>query len=345
MNQTSNTGQNNPPAPPPSSALSNQINLYFSIATIPPGIVLNILTILIFWTDTKMRKGAGTKTMWLLYISLCIYDILALLNSLLFTQFLPSLGIDLSTYSLAACKILNVWRKTALQCPSWLQVIITFDRLRSVVFPNRFRFMSKQNVILIVLAATTILISIANIEYIWFKLTYTTSNNTIIVSCTPPNKQIITIADVINVLLRFLLPFLLMLVMNIVLVRSIFVSKRKAKTSRSMRREINYTLTVIGLNLIFLVLNLPWTVWYILYQLSSYLPSLQTANANFIQSVFKSVAFSILYIDNLSVFILNFFFNRIFRHRTSYLISRLFFKSSSPNPLTSTASIKSANKF
>lgn len=137
-------------------------------------------------------------------------------------------------------------------------------------------------------------------------------------------------SDFINVVLRFIFPFVLMIIMNIVLVSSVFVSKTKtvaATLSRSKRREINYTITVIGLNLIFFTLNLPWCAWYILNAISlsgdAYLSTPQIKRK---LETFKSIAFCIYYLDNLSLFFLNFAFNRIFRARVLFLIHNMFSK-------------------
>lgn len=112
-----------------------------------------------------------------------------------------------------------------------------------------------------------------------------------------------------------------MIAMNCVLVRGLFTSKMRMSTrKRSKRREINYALTVVALNFIFFILNLPWCIWYILNQISFHDSYLSTTQAKRSLEVLKSVSFSVYYLDNLSLFFLNFIFNRLFRKRVLFII-------------------------
>lgn len=119
--------------------LAKSINIYFSASIIPIGIFLNILTIFIF----SKRKFNNLTVMKYYYICLAIFDILALSNSILFIQLLPNLNIRLLNKSEFMCKFFMLWRRVVIQSPSWILVIITLDRFKSVYFPNRFKLLEK----------------------------------------------------------------------------------------------------------------------------------------------------------------------------------------------------------
>jgi hypothetical protein len=71
------------------------------------------------------------------------------------------------------------------------------------------------------------------------------------------------IADVKVVFLRSYIPFSLMFVMNIFTTRRFIQSKKNAGgQTRSMKREHNFTRTVIFMDMAFFIFYLPWSIWY-----------------------------------------------------------------------------------
>jgi len=296
--------------------LINQINFYYSSIVIPIGILLNIVNIIIF--SSNKQKNSSNQN--ILYIGLSIYDILALLNSILFAQLLPAIGITLTNYSNAACVYLSWYRKIVVQAPSWAQMLITFERYTSVVsFNNSNIFKNKLNVVLM-LISILILLTTVNLGQAWFytsvniktltvKLNSSNQTNKVInesiVSLTCTNSKAVSLAtDIINLLFRFLIPIIFMLVMNILLSKNLYESKKRTSgKNRSFKRERRYTIIVIGFNVLFLTLNMPWAVWYVLSHLRSSGVAFQSA----------SIVFSIFYLNNLSSFFLNLCFNKVYR--------------------------------
>lgn len=308
--------------------LSNEIDFYYSAIIIPIGIVLNLVTILIFTRDKHKNKS----NINLLYIGLSIYDIIALFNSILFVQLLPSIGIILTDYSAINCVVLNWWRKLMGQAPSWIQVILTFERLANVIYINRFKFFKSKLIVIGILLLVLIVLGVCNLGQIWYYINvnlnvYLNATNQTISSqhkCTALNSASLA-TDVVNVLLRFLVPFLAMLVMNVVLSRSLIRSKRRTLSWRkSLRRERNYTITIIGFNCLFFVLNLPWAIWYLVSHINQADSTLDLALFNLL----NAVAYSIFYLNNMSSFVLNICFNWRFRREFLSLTRLLSYHSS-----------------
>jgi hypothetical protein len=305
--------------------LTNTIDFYYSAIVIPIGVVLNLLTIFIYSRSSSVTHK--NIIINLLYIGLSIYDILALFNSILFAQLLPSLGIYLVNYSTATCIELNWWRKIVVQSPSWVQVIITFERYLSITNANRSRlFKSKRNVV-IMLISVFFFLTLVNIGQAWDYIASVTQNQTIYVKngdkitqltvssvCTNSNT-VSLLTDIVNLLFRLLIPFGIMIVLNVLLSKNLYESKKRtAVKNRSFKHERNYTLTVIGFNVLFFILNLPWAVYYILSHVQSYGVVLFDASLDTaILGLMNSIVFSIFYLNNLSSFFLNMIFNTVFR--------------------------------
>ena len=321
--------------------LTNKIDFYYSVIVIPIGLFLNIVTILIFSRSNRVMQSSSN--VHILYIGLSVYDILALLNSILFAQLLPSLGVYLVNFSQVSCIALNWYRKVVVQAPSWVQVLITFERYISVVYANRIRIFKRKLNIVLMLLSIFITLSIVNIGHAWYYVTIVETNNTISYSDNGGDEsahQIITnistictysntislLTDFVNVFFRFLIPFGLMIVLNVLLSKNLYESKKKAASkNRSFKRERNYTITVIGLNVLFFVLNLPWAVYYALSHIQMigviiFDPHLDNA----ILGIMNAVVFSIFYLNNLSSFFLNLFFNRVFRRQFFFFAKGVF---------------------
>ena len=310
--------------------VTNIIDLYYSAIIIPIGIFLNIVTIFIFARSSSVTKK--NTIINLLYIGLSAYDILALLNSILFAQLLPSLNIYIVNFSIANCIALNWYRKIVGQSPSWVQVLITFERYLSVCYANKFQlFKSRRNVIAMILSIFPFL-AIVNMGQAWYHMSQVSQNNSyydfngddsslLIQSnssyiCTSSSADSLA-TDIINVLFRFLFPFAIMISLNGFISRSLFRSKKRSGViNRSLKQERNYTFTVVGFNVLFFVLNLPWTVYYILSHIQiAGIVVFSASLDNAILDLMNAVVFSIFYLNNLSSFFLNIFFNKVFRNQ------------------------------
>jgi hypothetical protein len=308
--------------------VTNMINLYYSAIVIPIGVILNMSTIFIFSRSSKVTK---TNTILnLLYIGLSVYDILALFNSILFAQLLPSLNIYIVNYSKANCIALNWYRKAVIQSPSWVQVIITFERYLSVCYANKFGLFKRKRNVIVMLVSVFVILTVVNTGHAWFYTVLVTKNATdyaysgddslrILITnssrtCTS-SKIVALVTDFINVAFRFVIPITIMIVLNVLISRNLYKSKKRSKAiNKSLKQERNYTLTVAGFNVLFFVLNLPWAVYYVLnYIQSSGIVVFSSSLDDAILGLMNSIVFSIFYLNNLSSFFLNFFFNRVFR--------------------------------
>jgi hypothetical protein len=127
------------------ATLVNQLNLslksidfnFFMIMIIfPIGLILNGLQLYVF-----SKKELNSKTnMGSMHALLSFFNILAIIFSILLTQLLPFLGIDIKTFTRFGCKFLSFLQRVSLDIPSFQQVLITFQFYMSIRFPVIFIF-------------------------------------------------------------------------------------------------------------------------------------------------------------------------------------------------------------
>lgn len=131
------------------------------------------------------------------------------------------------------------------------------------------------------------------------------------IECTSSSFVIIT-RDFIAIIFRVYVPFGLMLLANVLLIKSLLDSKKKINHDRSMKREHSFAIALILMNVFFLLNLIPQSVLIILL---NFLPNKQN-------DVFYSTrtAFVITYyvsiLNNVMPFLLHLKFNKIFYKET-----------------------------
>ena len=123
---------------------SQNLQFYFSVTTMPLGIVLNMITLLIFNRDKLNKK----TNIGFLYSLLCLYNMIALLNQLIF-NIIEYYHINLIDESDLTCKILSVWSTVIIQLPSFQLVLISIDLYTSISYSQKVNFFKKKCLILI----------------------------------------------------------------------------------------------------------------------------------------------------------------------------------------------------
>jgi hypothetical protein len=124
--------------------------------------------------------------------------------------------------------------------------------------------------------------------------------------CLIPFERTLQTMDLIN---STIIPFLIMIISTILTVKSVFDSRKKMRQSRnqessnvaSRKRDIKFSITSIALNIIFLILNLP-------FALSAQIPNDLGNFCNFIVVLLLLLT----YINHGTVFFINMFLNTLF---------------------------------
>ena len=242
--------------------VGNDFQFYFNIVQWSIGIPSNIISIIIFARLLKNKTNMG-----FLYIWQCAIDLSLLLFFLFLFRSGSTMGVNLYLQGDSICKFLTLLRRFILHASSWAPVLTTFDRVTFVLYghSDRFRFLkSKLNLTLIILVGFVVLI-VVNIPNLFF---YVNAKGT---ACT--GDFIVTISsDIISILTRTYIPFTLMIIFNVLMIRKIFKNNRTlaAKQTGLAQKETHFTFVVIAYDIYFLVFNFPLSVFYIMYDINLY---------------------------------------------------------------------------
>lgn len=300
--------------------LADNIQLYFTVFTMPIGIVLNIITLIIFNRERLNRK----TNIGFLYVALCLFNIAALINQIL-VHSLQYYGIDLTSLSSVSCKLLSLWNSFILQCPSFQLIVISTDVYASICYSHLSRSLLNRKFYLIAIVLMIFALLIANSIYLSFYMEYefnmtglqiqnkSSENTTEIVQFCSNSNVLDALSDLVNILMRDLIPFFVILTLNLLSIRALIKSKKILKTTGSFKREMNFIRSVLFMNFLFLIIYLPWSVSFVLYHTFHFISHMKL-NLNLATfNIFQAVCNCIAYLNNYSPFLVNLSFNALFR--------------------------------
>jgi hypothetical protein len=119
------------------SLKSVDFNFFMIMIIFPIGLFLNGLQLFVF-----SKRELNLKTnMGSMHALLSFFNIMAIIFSILLTQLLPFLGINIKTYTNFGCKLLSFIQRVSLDIPSFQQVMITFQFYMSIRFPVILNFL------------------------------------------------------------------------------------------------------------------------------------------------------------------------------------------------------------
>ncbi|CAF0795483.1 unnamed protein product [Brachionus calyciflorus] len=291
---------------------------YLNILVFGPGILLNIIQILLF----QMKKFNRT-TMGFYFTINSVINIL-IIGYLMIYDIPMSQNIVIQLNSDWNCRIYLFLLRIFYQCSSWLNVAVTADRFLFVLFFNKFKFQNNRKILLMILFGILIVIVMVNTPNLLFYIVEVKSNSTQTSSryCTA-HPTVLLIRDIFAISIRTIIPFILMFFMNIVLIMKVRESKMKFKQSRNMNQEIRFSLTVIATTMIFLITYTPNVIWIALtnnFLNDQSIKQRQTYNAFlFLFEITSSIGYFVNYGMNIFV---HFAFNSVFRKEVLRLLAQ-----------------------
>ena len=298
------------------SKLSTDINNNFLIASSAIGIPSNLFSIFIF------ARLINTKTnMGFLYVWQTVIDFLLLTLNLFVFRSQVIFGKSLSSQGEFACRFIQILRRFFTTSSSWIPVMITFDRFIFVCYGNnqRLKFMKRKRTLTGFILVVFVLIIIFNIPSLFYYISLTGS-------CTS-SALLDIIADTINIVLRTFLPFGVMLILNVIMIRKIFDASRTTfKQNRLSKKESHFTVAVMAYDVYFFVLNFPLCIYYIFYDVNNFKGAVKandlvfTASYNVASAISGSLS---LCVQTLSI--LNYFgFNSLYRQEVFNVFRKIF---------------------
>ena len=284
--------------------LTHVVEYYYFLVVCSLGFAANMLNILVC-----QRKELLKYTMGFYNILMSVFNILTLVAVGYLEMFSQSTSsTPLILRSGLNCVLITYFIRVFAHMSTWLNVMVTADRLLCVYNTNKFKFLKNKTLVSGLVVAVNVVICCANVPSLFFRLDPKTN----VCSST---KLVVLLRDSIVVIVRFLAPLVLQLAMNTMLVRKLFKAKQNRSMSTRMRREYRFAFTTVVLNVVFIVTGMPMLVSMVFINIYGYdqtyisKRSSESALASFVYLC--SVVFvSFFYV---ALFFVNFFTNKMFR--------------------------------
>lgn len=134
-----------------------------------------------------------------------------------------------------------------------------------------------------------------------------------VASCTQSNSNLVLAQDLIYVSMRILLPFIIMVVCNVILIKHIRKSRNRVIRGRNERKEQSFTKAVAIMNVSFIICNIGVVAYYIIVYYLKFSGNKLGQVPTYINSLYGTCAILVSYIFTLSQFFVDIIFNKVFR--------------------------------
>lgn len=237
--------------------LNQNILFYALFIMIPIGLALNLLH-LVFYS----RKKYINKTMNAYFIIISINNILALgVTSLRFISLLDMYEFDRNT--LLGCRLTQFIIRLSYASVSWLNYLITLDRLIYVLFNHKYKILVNRYSISQVIFCMYIFLTLANSPNFWIKsirLFENSTNQTNIKICYA-TYEVIYAREFLAQIIGIYLPIILMISTNGLLIHKVWSLKNKLNKFK----DLKYLFSLIFSNIIFILALMPLSILLMLY--------------------------------------------------------------------------------
>ena len=316
--------------------LEDEIGYYTTILIVPVGIVLNILTAVIF-----LRKGLNKTNMGFFYFWTSVLFAFTLIFYIFIHNSSIMFNYDLTLNNNTSCKIVTLLKRAIRNLPPWLLVLISIERYLHLKFKFNKNFNNKT----LIFFASFFLIIFLMISFNITNLFYYLNNNKNSTLNTTDNQKCQTsedlklIAILIAATFRSLIPILFLIVLNGFIASKLIINTRllivsKKKEAKMFRREYHFTFMTLVLSSLFVVLNLPDAICHLVRNTYSSVNSHDIKTLAIIDFIWDTTydASNFYY---SSFFFINLLFNSIFRKELRLMCSWFnYFKFSEAEPST-----------
>ncbi len=283
---------------------------YLYIVIVLIGLFTNALTFVVF-----SRKKFQNTVFSMYFRFLVISDTASL--------FLPinkffELGMNMYFRNISdlLCKVRYYLVYVINPISGWTLVVISFDRMISICWPNKYRIVKKFKFKML---AICIILGLNLTYYIpnwlfYLKITkkFNNATNTTTISsqkCTNPGFPLVWL----DMLETTLIPFLFMIIFTSLTLNSLKKTKKFKKSTKSSSQNKNqiklkrFAIISMSLNILFLVLNLPYGLLSVIY---SFVGNLIDDS---LYGLLQSICYLLVYSNFSTIFFINILFNSMFR--------------------------------
>ena len=294
--------------------IQSQNSYYTFVVFVNMGILGNVLNIFAFLF--KATKNANmTMRFYNLLMSTCNICSLVAAYVCFFPGALnmPALYIktDLS------CVFISFTIRIFFQMSSWLTVMATLDRMICISFPHKFAFIANKKKLAYIALAIFSIICLLNVPNLMLRLHTSldaTTNSTIVVCTT--NLKVLAFRDMSGLVLRYVAPFLLLIIFSTILVCKL-VRQRTKSISRDMSREYRFAFTVIVLNVLYFLTESPNFILTMYLAMEGINPMSQTIVVTNRREAIVNIAYScsleLIALRCTCLFFVNLVVNKVYR--------------------------------
>jgi hypothetical protein len=237
------------------------VKYIFPLAILVFGLIGNTLGVIVLCK--KDLKKIGPRN---IYIFLFLSDSFYLLQ-IIETYFSLTHKLNLASLSELSCKLWNYCNYTFATVSSYLIVYISLERCISMTRPAWKFFLRKERHQLI----WFILVTFACMLYylpvgLYYKGFLSNDNESFTVTCDFVNTNAQMLISYMDLVIRAILPFFLMIICSVILIYSLFKSRLRvvenflAEENQTFRRELRLAASSICLNIIYIATQLPISI-------------------------------------------------------------------------------------
>jgi hypothetical protein len=135
--------------------------------------------------------------------------------------------------------------------------------------------------------------------------------------------KIVSVAsDILNLLLRYFIPFIIFFIINILIIQHFRAQAKKLRCKKMNKGAKKFLTSIIIINMLFLILLLPGSISFILI----YIQFIQSSSENlsYIMVNFFNLSLTISYLNNTAPFFTHLIFNKIFRIELIKFFKKIF---------------------
>ena len=290
------------------SNLKTNLGYILTVVLTLSGIITNVLVLKIF-----NHRSFMSQSIYIYLTAIAYYDMTEM--GLVWLYLLPNVFFTLNTI---ICKIITFISTILFSAASWTVTIYTIDRIFSLVWPMKIKIRKRLKFQLTVIFSVLITCIILNVPFlIYYDAAPGLFNETIY--CLHKDENTRFELNVYFVTLNMLIPFIIMFSTTIVIAIRLYNIKKKLNLTKSNRREIEFTRTILTMDIFFMLFKLPvflemfWFDWY---------PHNSDSNFYFKSKFYLYLLKAISYLNNSSAFFIYLIFNRLFRGHFYALITR-----------------------
>ena len=208
--------------------------------------------------------------------------------------------------------------------------MITLDRFWILYFERRFGIKrNKKNITILILIVFGFVFAICQVYMAYYEIKIRTlvnatyfSNDTKAI-CIQSNSNVVLAQNIIFVIMRIILPFVIMVSCNVILINHIRKTRKVIIRGRNKKRENSFTIAVSIMNLCFLLCNIGLVIYYFLLYYFRFSGVSLSSSSISIFSLYGTCSILFSYIFTLFQVFIDMIFNKVFRKEIFSLLRSL----------------------